>query len=142
MQRLCHSNGLSSMVWPRRAGVVSRKGVRFEWHLLNALLFKMAVFFDIFARDGARFGEQRIRLMPTFDSARFGPPRSIADLLLRDEHKPTVERFVVARLPAVPPSDPALYRVFETERAWQARGEYRRLRQHQADQIVSQQRPP
>ena len=44
-------------------------GDRPEWHLLK--LFGVPVFADTGTRDGARFGEQRIRFRSTFNRVRF-----------------------------------------------------------------------
>ena len=126
-------NGILFAYWTIAAAI----GVLLEWHLLK--LFGVAVFADMGTRDGARFGEQRIRFRSTFNRARLDAAGAFANVLLRDDDKErSTGAIPVAPLTIVPPRDPNLHGVFEAELAWQACGEHRRLRHHQPNQIVSQ----
>ena len=80
---------------------------------------------------------------PDTFQARLDATGTIADLLLRDDDKEAIARvIVIAPVAVMPPSDPNLHGVFETEFARQVSGEHRRLRHHQPNQIVSQQIDP
>ena len=119
----------------------SNKGSRHEWHLLN--LRRMTIGADVLSGNRTGFDEERVGLGAPLERSGFDTAGPVADPLLSNQNQQRLPRLGMINLLAMlPPSEPELQSVFETQLAWMPGREQRRLCHHEPNEIVGEQIGP